>query len=89
LNIMNTKQVTVPTLGLIAGTRMALGVGVGLLLAERLASEQRRAAGWALFSVGALTTIPLIAQVFGSNGRAGSSSAAQKMTAGMTAASAN
>ncbi len=86
---MNAKQVSLPTLGLIAGTRMALGVGVGLLLAERLASEQRRAAGWALFTVGALTTIPLIAQVIGSNGHADSSDASEKMTAGMSAAAAN
>ena len=59
------RTVTIPELALIAGTRAALGAGVGLLLADRLSPEQRRAAGWALFAVGVVTTIPLVAQVFG------------------------
>jgi hypothetical protein len=45
---------------LIAGTRVALGVGIGLLLSDRLSRDQRKGAGWALFAVGALTTIPLV-----------------------------
>jgi hypothetical protein len=63
---MRTYPLMVPQIGLIAGTRMALGVGIGFLLAPRLSDEQRRAAGWALVAVGALTTIPLALQVFGS-----------------------
>ncbi len=62
---MTERQVSLPTIALIAGTRMALGVGIGLLLAGRLSPEQRRAAGWALLTVGALTTVPLVAQVLG------------------------
>ena len=54
---MRARQVTFPTIALIAGTRAALGIGLGLLLASRLSPEQRRAAGWALFAVGALSTI--------------------------------
>jgi hypothetical protein len=50
---------------LIAGTRVVLGLGLGLLLADRLTEDQRRAVGWALFAVGALTTIPLAAEVLG------------------------
>jgi hypothetical protein len=42
---MRERQVTLPTIALIAGTRAALGVGLGLLLAGRLSPEQRRAAG--------------------------------------------
>jgi hypothetical protein len=57
------RTVTLPELGLIAGTRVALGAGIGLLLADRLSDEQRRAAGWTLLAVGALTTIPLAAGV--------------------------
>ena len=53
------RTVTMPIIGLIAGTRMALGAGIGLLLADRLNQEQRRAVGWTLLAVGALTTIPL------------------------------
>jgi len=62
---MNEKRVTVPELILIAGTRVILGLGLGLLLADRLTADQRRAVGWALFAVGALSTIPLAAEVFG------------------------
>jgi len=56
-------MVTLPELGLIAGTRAALGAGIGLLLADRLSADQRRAVGWTLLAVGALSTIPLAAEV--------------------------
>jgi hypothetical protein len=62
---MRETQVTLPELGLIAGTRVALGVGLGLLLAGRLSEDQRRAAGWALLLVGAATTVPLAFEVLG------------------------
>ena len=62
---MKEREINIPTIGLIAGTRLALGVGLGFLLADRLSPEQRRGAGWALFALGALTTIPLVAEVFG------------------------
>jgi hypothetical protein len=60
---MISRMITLPELGLIAGTRAALGVGIGLLLADRLNEDQRRAVGWTLLVVGAATTIPLAAQV--------------------------
>jgi len=60
---MKEIRVTVPQLGLIAGTRGMLGAGVGLLIADRLSREQRRAVGLTLLLVGALTTIPLVAQL--------------------------
>jgi len=50
---------------LIAGTRVVLGVGIGLLLAGRLNKDQRKAAGLALALVGGLTTIPLALGVVG------------------------
>ncbi|HSV15911.1 MAG TPA: hypothetical protein VLI90_16740 [Tepidisphaeraceae bacterium] len=61
---MSARIVTLPELGLISGTRAALGVGVGLLVADKLTSEQRRAVGWTLVAVGVITTFPLAAQVF-------------------------
>lgn len=64
---MKTRHIDLPTLGLIAGTRFAMGIGVGLLLSNRLRPEQREGAGWALLTVGTLTTIPLIAEVWGSH----------------------
>src|SRR5436309_12079437 len=62
---MRETRITLPELVLIAGTRAALGAGLGLLLADRLAADQRRAVGWTLFLVGALTTVPLALEVFG------------------------
>jgi len=56
-------MVTVPELALIAGTRMALGAGIGLLLGARLDAKQRQAVGVTLLAIGALTTFPLAAQV--------------------------
>jgi hypothetical protein len=64
---MIERRVNLPTIGLIAGTRVALGVGLGLLVADRLTPERREACGWALLAVGALSTIPLVWEVFGSD----------------------
>jgi hypothetical protein len=44
---------------MIAGTRVALGFGIGLLVAGRLNRDQRKAAGIALAAIGGATTIPL------------------------------
>ena len=60
---MTEVPLPLPEIGLIAGTRAALGVGIGLLLADWLDREQRQAAGWALVAIGALTTIPLVTDV--------------------------
>ena len=60
---MREHGLTLPEIGLIAGTRVALGIGVGLLLADRLDDDQRRGAGWALLAVGALTTVPIVMSV--------------------------
>lgn len=62
------KRLSVTDLILIAGTRVALGVGIGLLLSDRLNRDQRRAAGLALLGVGAATTIPLAISVIGKKG---------------------
>lgn len=62
---MKERILTIPELILIAGTRVALGVGIGLLLADKLTDNERRAAGWALVGVGALTTVPLAMNVLG------------------------
>jgi hypothetical protein len=60
---MLRRTVTLPEIGLIAGTRAAAGAGIGLLLADRLNKDQRRAVGWTLLAVGAITTIPLLADL--------------------------
>jgi hypothetical protein len=61
---MIRRSLSVPEIGLIAGTRGALGAGLGLLLAEHMSREQRRAVGWSLLGVGVLTTIPIALQLF-------------------------
>jgi len=59
------RRLSVPEVILIAGTRVALGIGIGLLLSDRFNRDQRRAAGLALVAVGAATTIPLAISVIG------------------------
>src|SRR4051812_44342622 len=52
-----------PTFGFIVSTRAALGVGIGLLLSERIPVRRRRAIGAALVAIGAGTTIPAVRSV--------------------------
>jgi hypothetical protein len=56
---MVERKLTIAEIMLIAGTRVALGAGIGLLLSSKLNNDQRKAAGMALTLVGGLTTIPL------------------------------
>jgi len=60
---MITRTISLPELGLVAGTRAALGAGIALLLGDRLDSKPKKAVGWTLLAVGALTTLPLLAEV--------------------------
>jgi hypothetical protein len=59
---ISAKRVTLtlPEIGLIAMTRGALGVGIGLLLSNALEKDERRSAGLALLAVGVLTTVPIL-----------------------------
>lgn len=66
---MKQLSLTIPELGLIAGTRAALGAGIALLLSDQLDAERRRAVGWTLLAVGAISTIPLIAEILGKSAR--------------------
>jgi hypothetical protein len=59
------RTLTIPEIILIAGTRVALGVGIGLLLADKFTDNERRGAGWALVVVGALSTVPIVMNVLG------------------------
>jgi hypothetical protein len=62
---MIQRSLTLPEILLIAGTRVALGIGIGLLLSNRLNEDQRRGAGLALVVVGAATTIPIAISILG------------------------
>jgi hypothetical protein len=60
---MNRTRLSIPEIAIIGGTRAALGAGLGLLLADRLSAEQRRAVGWTLLAVGVISTIPIAIQL--------------------------
>lgn len=62
---MKRFNLSIPGLILISATRAALGAGAGLLLGGRMMPNKRLAAGWSLFGVGVVTTIPIIAQLMG------------------------
>jgi hypothetical protein len=55
-----------PEFELIAATRVALGAGAALLLGSRLSANQRKAVGWTLLAVGAVTSVPIFMRVYDS-----------------------
>lgn len=65
---LKERSITLPELILIAGTRAAIGLGVGLLVKEKLNKDQRRGAGLALVILGGLSTIPLALGFFSKRG---------------------
>ena len=60
---MKTSEVDIPEILLIGLTRVALGAGLGLLLADKLSRDARKGAGWALLAIGVLSTGPLALDV--------------------------
>jgi hypothetical protein len=56
-------RLRIPEVGFIAGTRAALGAGLGLILADKFGRGGRKGVGWSLLTFGALTTIPLVAKI--------------------------
>jgi hypothetical protein len=62
---MKKAALTLPEIALIAGTRGMIGAGAALLLADKLDEDQRKAIGWTLLIIGAISTIPLAIEVLG------------------------
>jgi EamA domain-containing membrane protein RarD len=62
---MKKVEITLPELALIIGTRAMAAAGVALLVADKLQKDSRKAIGWTLALVGAVTTIPLAISLFG------------------------
>ena len=60
---MQDVRTPLPLLFGIAVTRGLLGVGIGLLLSEKIGRKYRMKAGIALAAISAATTIPLILAV--------------------------
>jgi len=62
---MRHLALTVPQVVFIAATRGALGVGVGLMLSDRIPEPRRRTLALSLLAFGALTTIPAARTLLG------------------------
>jgi len=77
---MKTYAVTVSEIAIVAATRGAAGAGIGLLVADFLQPDTRRTLGWALLTIGALTTIPIAMALFGKREIKGPSSAKTEAT---------
>jgi hypothetical protein len=60
---MKRTPLSIPEIALIAGTRAAVGAGAALLLGGCLRPEHRKAVGWTLLTIGAITTIPIAIQL--------------------------
>ena len=61
---MKKAELALPEIMLIAGTRVMMGAGSALLLADKLTEDKRKTIGWTLFLIGAISTIPLVLDVF-------------------------
>ena len=62
---MKERLLTIPEIMLVAGTRVALGIGIGLLVAPKLSRDARKGAGCALLAVGVISTVPIVANILG------------------------
>ena len=62
---MIERNITLPDMILWTGTRVALGVGIGMLISRRLSKDAMKAAGVALAVVGGFTTVPLAIAIIG------------------------
>ena len=62
---MKPVELDLSTLIFVVGTRVALAFGVGLLVADHIPPERRRALALSLIGIGAATTIPAALAVFG------------------------
>lgn len=60
---MDRQSLSLPELAIIAGTRAALGAGIGLLMSNKLSNDRCKSVGWTLLSVGVASTIPIAIQL--------------------------
>jgi len=66
---MMERKFTVPEMILWTGTRVAMGIGIGMLVSRGLSNDARKASGIALTAFGAFTTIPLGIALFGNKAK--------------------
>ena len=64
---MSSKTISlkVPELGFIAGTRFALGMGFGLLVAGKMDRNKRERTGWTLVAAGVISTVVIAKRIIG------------------------
>jgi hypothetical protein len=64
---MSSKTISlkVPELGFIAGTRFALGMGFGLLIAGKMDRNKRERTGWTLVTAGVISTVVIAKRIIG------------------------
>ena len=60
---MKKTELTLPELALMGCTHEMLGAGATLLLADILNDKQRKAVGWTLLLMGAISTVPFVIEV--------------------------
>jgi len=60
-----TISLKVHELGFVAGTRFALGMGVGLLAAGKMDRDQRERTGWTLVAAGVISTVLIAKRIIG------------------------
>jgi len=63
-SMQRTLDLSVPELAFVAATRGMVGAGIGLLAASYLSLPTRKAVGWTLLAIGALTTLPIAVAVY-------------------------
>ena len=66
---MKRLNLPAPAFFFIVATRALLGVGIGLLVADKLNRRKRKTVGASLVGLGALTTIPALLTVFRGSSR--------------------
>lgn len=64
---LTVKSVSVAEIAIFAVTRGAIGLGAGLLLADKFKQAKRRTIGWSLFLSGLASTIPIAMHLFRKN----------------------
>jgi hypothetical protein len=62
---MKTHTLTTPELVFVIGTRALIAAGIALLVSPKLRTSQRKAVAWALLTIGAVTTPPVVKTLFG------------------------
>ena len=58
------RTISVPELAVWTATRVALGVGIGMLIAGYMSDDARKSTGLALTCFGGLITVPLAVSIF-------------------------